>query len=152
MWARQWGLWYTTKRTLTYAHVFRRCWRGSEGYGILLNVFRRMLTYADICWRMRTYTGTARLSHARRTHTHTHTHTILIREETCLYDSPVCWHVLTNADVCWRMKQVFLIRQQRQSALNSAALGEVWQYMTYADVCWQSALNSEDLGQVWQYT
>jgi hypothetical protein len=66
----------------------------------------RMLTYADVCWRMHLYICIYVCSYSRRVCPH-----ICRSPLDCVLPSAsapgtyadVCWRMLTYADVCWRM-------------------------------------------------
>jgi hypothetical protein len=113
-------------RMLTNADVW---WRMVESCGActLTRIRWRMLTYADVCWRMLTYTSphTRRRWELRIVRTDAHTLT---------YADVYLSHV----DVCWRIP---LLTLGDDESCGACALTRIrWRMLTFADVCWRTPL------------
>jgi hypothetical protein len=70
----------------------------------------RMLTCADVCWRMRQALLLILQNAARAS----------------MRQALACWRMLTYADVCWRMRQALLLMRQALA---------YWRMQAYADAC-----------------
>ncbi len=120
-----WAGTYVCWRMLTYAlhYYIRRTRSGDRRSSVGGHVLGwRMLTYADVCWRMLTYAyvcrtrsgdggssvgghvpGKETLRPSHQLHFRHLLHRLCICCRMLTY-ADVCWHMLTHADICWHMQ------------------------------------------------